>query len=77
MKKDNKTIIKGIVALFLGVLVEIAYLCKCFPFNISTSIGMSLLTAWSMLGWAVALLLCMYGMCKIYLEETPKKGSRK
>lgn len=77
MKKDNKTIIEGIVTLFLGVLVGVAYLCKYCPFDINTPVGMSLLTAWSMTGWIFALLLCMYGMCKIYLDEPPKKSSRK
>lgn len=76
MKKNIKNIIEGIVALFLGMLIGVAYLFKYCPFNINTPNGMALLNAWSMFGWAFAAIICLYGICKIYLDETPKKSSR-
>lgn len=78
MKKDIKKLFKGIIILAVGIIIGIAYIFKFFPFSISTTNGMALLSAWSMLGWLLSAIIVMWGLCEIFLEEEKsKKSSRK
>ena len=72
MKKTTKAqttnIIKGIILLAVGIILGIAYLTKYFPFNYSTSMEMSVLTVWSIFGWAFAGIFIAWGLCKLLLD---------
>lgn len=67
MKREQKVnVIQGTVILAVGILVGIAYLCKFFPLDPIKYVG--ILAGWSYIGWMFALLIILYGLCKIMID---------
>ena len=65
-KKERVAIVRGTVALIIGLIIGMAYLTKFFPLDPIKHIA--LLAAWSTLGWAPAIIIILYGLCEIFLE---------
>ena len=65
-KEQRTAIIKGFVALIIGLIIGIAYLGKFFPMN-STE-HLALLTVWSTFGWVLSAIAIVYGLCEIFIK---------
>lgn len=65
-KKQQRAIIKGVVAVVVGLMIGMAYLFKWFPFNPTEH--MAILAAWAYVGWMIPAIILLYGLCLIFLE---------
>ena len=63
--KQRTAIIKGFIALVIGIIIGIAYFFKYFPFDPINNVA--LLAAWAYTGWMFAALAILYGLCEIFI----------
>lgn len=66
MKRNIKNIIEGTIIFSIGLVIGIAYLFKFFPLDPVKNFA--ILAVWSYTGWMIALLLILYGLCKIIID---------
>lgn len=65
-RRQRKAIARGFIALIIGLIIGVAYLCKFFPLDPIKYF--SILAVWSYTGWMFAGLAILYGLCEIFIE---------